>query len=120
MLLFLPKSIFYILFMPLPGLYPLGGKLGRILASAENLALLALSLVALLGLLRGPRSPAALSLLAFFCLILPPSALLEFDLGSATRHRLLFFPFILPFAAWQLSRWSETWQRPKDPKSSAS
>ncbi|GAG09241.1 unnamed protein product, partial [marine sediment metagenome] len=49
MLLFLPKAIFYSLFMPLPGLYPTGGKLGRLLASSENIGLLVLFVLAVLG-----------------------------------------------------------------------
>jgi 4-amino-4-deoxy-L-arabinose transferase-like glycosyltransferase len=100
---FFPRVAFHSLFMPLPGFYPLGGKLSRILASSENLVLLLLTVAAVMGAARGPRSPATLSLLVLFCLIAAPTALLEFDLGSAARHKLIFFPVLFPFAAWQIS-----------------
>ncbi|MFA5139668.1 MAG: hypothetical protein WC728_10590 [Elusimicrobiota bacterium] len=100
---FLPKTVLYVLYMPLPGFYPLEGKTSRILAAAENVILLLLSAVALSGALRGPKGPAMLSLFAFFFLMVPCLALLEFDLGSASRHKLVYFPAIFPFAAWQIA-----------------
>lgn len=103
--LFVPKAVFYVLFMPLPGLYPMAGNLGRMLASMENLGLLCVSLLGVLGAIRWYREPAALSLMIFFCLAVPPWALLEFDLGAAARHKILFLPFLFPFAAWRLTSW---------------
>ncbi|UPT73608.1 MAG: hypothetical protein M0D55_17375 [Elusimicrobiota bacterium] len=102
--LFLPKAAFAVLFMPLPGLYPMDGRIGRMLAAAENVILL-LAFVAALS--RGPRAlgaPAALLLAAFFAAMTAGSALLEFDLGSASRHKLQYFPAILPFAAEAILR----------------
>jgi hypothetical protein len=101
---FLPKAAFTVLFMPLPGLYPIEGSLGRTLACAENLAVLAACLLAFLGVWRQGRSPERSALAAFFLIVWMASALTEVDLGSATRHRLLYLPFLLPFAAW--------WSRP--------
>jgi len=102
---FLPKGMSYVLFMPLPGLYPLGRNVGRILSSLENTALLAIFILAAIGAWRAPKRPAAVSFLVFFCLMVPPSALLEFDLGGASRHRLQFFPFLFPFAASVIATW---------------
>lgn len=101
---FLPKSAFYVLFMPLPGLYPMDGKVGRLLAAAENLVLLAIAALGVAGAVRGPKTPARLSLLAFFAVMTAGSALLEFDLGSAGRHKLLYLPMLFPFAAEEILR----------------
>ena len=103
-LAFLPKASFYVAFMPLPGLYPIDGKLGRAAASFENLLLLALAGLAAAGALRGPRTPARLAMLLFFAMMTAGSALLEFDLGSAGRHKLLYLPMLFPFAAEEIFR----------------
>lgn len=95
---FLPKSVFYVLFMPLPGLYPLEGNLSRALAAAENVALLGLAILAFLGFRRA-RGPAVWTLAAFFAAAALSYGLFEFDLGAATRHKLLYFPCLFPFAA---------------------
>lgn len=97
--LYLPKGALTVLFMPLPGFYPLEGKLGRLLAAGENAVLLAVALAALAGAARGGPSPARLGLLAFFAAMTAGAALLEFDLGSASRHKLLYLPMLFPFAA---------------------
>ncbi len=102
--LFVPKGAFYALFMPLPGLYPMDGKVGRMLAAAENLLLLALALLGAAGALHGPKTPARVLLLLFFALMTGGSALLEFDLGSAGRHKLLFLPMLFPFAVEEALR----------------
>lgn len=104
-LLYLPKGAFYVLFMPLPGLYPVDGSLGRFAASLENAALLVLALAALAGLARGPRTPERLAPLGFFAVMTAGAALLEFDLGAATRHKLLYLPMLFPFAAETALRW---------------
>lgn len=101
---FLPKASFYELFMPLPGLYPLQGKPGRMLAAAEGVILVLVFVLSAAGLRRTRMTPTAWFLCAFFLLAVPPTAFLEFDLGSASRHRTHFFPFILPFAAAMLPR----------------
>ena len=101
---FLPKGAFYSLFMPLPGLYPMEGKLGRILAGLENLLLLALAGFAVAGAIRGPQTPARALLLLFFAGMAAGAALLEPDLGSATRHKLLYLPMLFPFAVEELLR----------------
>lgn len=101
---FMPKAAFYVLFMPLPGLYPLEGKLGRWLAAGENVVLLALSLGAVFGAARARLTGARVALLLFFALMTAGSALMEFDLGSASRHKLLYLPMLFPFAAEELLR----------------
>lgn len=98
LLAFLPKGIFYVLFMPLPGFYPLEHNLGRILASVENVGLLIIACAAAFGILRIKKGGSQMLLLTFLAAMSVGSALLEFDLGSATRHRLLYMPFLFPFA----------------------
>jgi hypothetical protein len=102
--LYLPKGLFHVLFMPLPGLFPTDGKLGRLAASWENAALLALCLAGLLGLARGPKTPVRAAPVLFCAIMAGGAALLEFDLGSASRHKLLFLPMLFPFAAEELLR----------------
>ncbi|MFA6030804.1 MAG: hypothetical protein WC969_13180 [Elusimicrobiota bacterium] len=114
LLFFAPKAAFYSLFMPLPGLYPMDGKLGRILASMENVLALLLFFFALAGLRRGFDRAVGFPLLALFSSIWLAYSIFEFDLGSATRHRMLYLPFLLPFAAAGLDpilcRWSRRWR----------
>lgn len=97
-LCYLPKGALYALFMPLPGLYPMDGKIGRLAASGENLILLLIAALAAVGIVRGPKTPARLGLLAFFTMMMLGAALLEFDLGGAVRHKLLYLPMLFPFA----------------------
>lgn len=101
---FLPKGVFHALFMPLPGLYPLEGKIGRALAGAENILLLALSALGLWGAVCGPKTSSRALLLLFFGGAAAGAGLLEPDLGSAARHKLLFLPMLFPFAAEALRR----------------
>lgn len=103
-LLYLPKGSFTVLFMPLPGLYPMDGKLGRWAAAGENIVLLLLALLGLAAAVRGPKTPGRLGLLAFFAAMTAGAALLEFDLGSAGRHKLLYLPMLFPFAAEEALR----------------
>ncbi len=103
-LAFLPKGAFYVLFMPLPGLYPMDGKIGRIAAAAENLTLLGIALLAAAGLARGPLTAGRAALALYFAAMTAGAALLEFDLGSAGRHKLLYLPMLFPFAAEELFR----------------
>lgn len=103
-LAYLPKGAFTVLFMPLPGLYPMDGKLGRYAAAGENLILLLIAALAAVGVARGPKDPARLCLLAFFAAMTVGAALLELDLGSAGRHKLLYLPMLFPFAAEELFR----------------
>jgi hypothetical protein len=101
---FLPKGVFYSLFMPLPGLYAMEGKIGRLMAGLENLILLILSGLGLWGALRGPKTPDRSLLLLFFCAMALGAGLLEPDLGSAARHKLLYLPMLFPFAVEQALR----------------
>lgn len=97
---YLPKGMLYALFMPLPGLYPLEGKMGRILAALENAMLFAVFLLAVTTFIRTwPSDPSAVALIIFFSLAAVCYGLFEFDLGAATRHRLQYFPCLFPFAA---------------------
>lgn len=102
--LFIPRASFHVLFMPLPGLYPMDGKPGRFLSAAENLALLAIAALGLAAALRGGLEPRRLGLLLFFGAMTAGSSLLEFDLGSAGRHKLMFMPMLFPFAAEEALR----------------
>lgn len=99
---FLPKGSFFILFMPLPGLYPLEGNLGRILAAGENLLLLLLAILAVKGMLAGPMTAERAALLMIVVLMTLGSALLEFDLGSAARHKTFYLPLLFPFSCLAL------------------
>ena len=101
---YLPKGAFYVLFMPLPGLYPMDGKIGRLAAAGENVMLLFVAALAALGIVRGPKTPMRLGLLVFFAAMTAGAALLEFDLGSAGRHKLLYLPMLFPFAAEEVLR----------------
>jgi hypothetical protein len=103
-ILFIPKSSFHILFMPLPGLYPIDGKPGRMLAAAENLLLLALVVLGLAAAVRGGWQPRRLGLLLFCAAMTVGYSLLEFDLGSASRHKLMYLPMLFPFAAEEALR----------------
>lgn len=102
--LYIPKGTFYVLFMPLPGVYPMEGKLGRLAASAENFILLFIVGFAVARILRDRFSPERLCLLAFFATLLVGAALLELDLGGAGRHKLLYLPMLFPFAAEEVLR----------------
>ena len=111
-LAYLPKASFTVLFMPLPILYPMDGKIGRIAASGENLLLLLITALAVVGITRGPKTPARLGLLVFFAVLTVGAALFEIDLGSAGRHKLLYLPMLFPFAAEELLRLSGAPWRP--------
>jgi hypothetical protein len=102
---YLPKAAFTVLFMPLPILYPMDGKIGRIAASGENLLLLIITALAVVGVVRGQKSPARVALLVFFLSLTVGAALFEIDLGSAGRHKLLYLPMLFPFAIEELLRW---------------
>lgn len=103
-LLYLPNGAFTVLFMPLPGLYPMDGRIGRWAAAVENSSLLLLALFAAAGIVRTPLTAPRLALLAFFAAMTVGAALLEFDLGSAGRHKLLYLPMLFPFAAEEALR----------------
>lgn len=105
-LLYVPKGAFTVLFMPLPGLYPMDGKIGRLASAGENVLLLLLAGLGAIGAIRGPKTPARLGLLAFFAAMTVGAALLEFDLGSAGRHKLLYLPLLFPFAFEEIRRFS--------------
>lgn len=102
--LFLPRAAFQVLFMPLPGLYPMDGKLGRWLAAGENVVLLLVAAIAAAALRRTRLGPPSAAALAFFLIMTGGSALLEFDLGSTSRHKLLYLPMLFPFAAEEVLR----------------
>jgi hypothetical protein len=110
-LIFIPKASFHVLFMPLPGLYPMEGKLGRILASFENTGVLLIFVLGLVAALRGGLEPSRLGLLLFFAATTVASAFLEFDLGSAGRHKLMYVPMLIPFAVEEALRLSRTVRR---------
>jgi hypothetical protein len=55
------------------------------------------------GARRGASTPGRAALWGFFLAMTAGSALLEFDLGSASRHKLLYLPFLVPFGAEALA-----------------
>lgn len=96
---FVPKAGFYAAFMPLPGLFPLQGKLGRVLSAAENtLWLLAAALALLAWKRRGLRSEDVFiaAYLGISCVVW---GLFDLDLGAASRHKLQYMPLLLIYAA---------------------
>ncbi len=103
-LLYLPKGAFTALFMPLPVLSALDGKIGRFASAGENLVLLLVAGLGIFGAARGPKMPARLVPLAFFAGMTVAAALFEFDLGSAGRHKLLYLSMLFPFAAEEALR----------------
>ena len=102
--LFVPRAAFTVLFQPLPGLYPLEGKPLRVLASLENAALLAVFALFLSAHRRVLDAPDAAALAAAFWSCLLGSAVIEYDLGSASRHKILFAALMLPLAAGEVDR----------------
>lgn len=96
--LFVPRASFHALFMPLPMLYPVAANLGRLLAALENLPLLLLSLAALWGAWRRPWTAPRALFFGLFTVTAACAAILEFDLGSAARHKALYLPLLFPFA----------------------
>lgn len=98
LLRFLPRSAFAVSFMPLPGLYPLEGRLGRWLAAVENVALLALFVAAAFQFATRRRPPEWWLPAMLFAAFTGASALFEYDLGSAARHKLEYMPLALVFA----------------------
>ena len=103
-LAFIPKASFHVLFMPLPGLFPMEGKPGRMLAAAENAVLLALVLLASAAALRLGPAPALLAPLLFFAAMTLGSSVMELDLGGASRHKLMYCPMLFPFAVDEFFR----------------
>ncbi|HBL16185.1 MAG TPA: hypothetical protein DD417_05335 [Elusimicrobia bacterium] len=102
--LFLPRGFFYAAFMPLPGLYPIDGNLGRLGAAVENAAALLLALLGLWGAVAVRKSSSHWVVLFSFCGLAGLSALVEIDLGSAARHKLQYLPLLFLFAAAALPR----------------
>jgi hypothetical protein len=47
---------------------------------------------------------AGIASVADFLAMTAGSALMEFDLGSASRHKLLYLPMLFPFAAEEIIR----------------
>lgn len=101
---FIPKSAFYVLFMPLPGLYPLG-KLGTILSSVENIILLILTIIAFLGIFKMEKDLRHYLMLASLMLFIIIHSFIEPDLGSATRHKPTYFPLIFIFSSWFIAKY---------------
>ncbi|MBI4386428.1 MAG: hypothetical protein HY551_03520 [Elusimicrobia bacterium] len=95
---FMPKGFFYAFFMPLPGFYDAAGSLGRRLAGMENLAIFILFGVAVARAIGLPKRPEHWLMICFFLATAAATALFEFDLGSASRHKLAYLPSLLIFA----------------------
>lgn len=120
-LYFLPKGMFYVLFMPLPVLYPLEDNLGRWAAALENTALLAFGFAAVgyLWRWRGGAQPktqpkahrAAWPVVTFVFLMAAAQALTEPDLGSAMRHKFYYLPYLFILGldclwSWRRKAWN--------------
>ena len=102
--LFAPKASFHALFMPLPWLYPMAGKPSRWIAAVENSCLLLAVALALAGFLRRALTPNRAALFAFALVMAAGAGLMEFDLGSAARHKPLYLALLFPFAAEEFLR----------------
>lgn len=102
----LPKGFLAVLFLPLPGIYSTS-NLAQMVAAAENIVLL---LAVGLGLSRIRRHWSNLTLrflLLATAVALTVHGLVDSDLGTATRHKRVFVPYILCFAAERLLRRDE-------------
>lgn len=104
----LPRMMFYVLYMPLPGLYPLEGKLGRIAAAAENVVLLVITIVAVPWMLRGVRDPVIRYLLIVAAGFAVAYALVEPDLGSAMRHKPQYMSVIVLLSGPAVASWARS------------
>ncbi|MDA8175357.1 MAG: hypothetical protein M0018_12390 [Nitrospiraceae bacterium] len=97
------KLVLSVLFLPLPFIYPDGGRIARVFQGIENTAFIAAFILFALGLYAAVkagknRAPhlftfiylaVFIGIFSFFC----P------DLGSATRYKLQYIPLMLPFMA---------------------
>jgi hypothetical protein len=95
---FIPTTVFHTFFMPLPGLYPLEGKFRLILASIENVFLFFLAVMALRNIFLIERDIKLYYTVLFLLLAMASHSLLEPDLGTALRHKILYLPLILSLA----------------------
>ena len=97
------KLVLYVLFMPLPFIYPEGGRIARLLQGVENTAFLTLFALFVYGLYRAVKTGAIrASGLFIFIYIAVFIGIWSFfcpDLGSATRYKLQYIPLMLPFMA---------------------
>jgi hypothetical protein len=91
---FIPRGIFYFLFMPLPGLCPIYGNISRILAALENLALLIITVFSLKNLIISKKNVVTWFNILFLLIIFSIHALTEPDLGSSIRHKVIYLPLI--------------------------
>ncbi len=98
-ILFVPKAGFYAAFMPLPGLFPLQGKLSRILSAMENVLWLVITALAALALKRRGLRPDDRVILCYIGLSCVIWGIFDLDLGAASRHKLQYMPLLLIYAA---------------------
>lgn len=101
-LLFLPKGFIMVLLQPFPGLYPIS-NLARLVAAAENVVLLVLIILGLRSMKQYWSNPALRFLLLATLVALTVHGLVDSDLGTATRHKRVFLPYIVCFAVASLA-----------------
>jgi len=89
--------------MPLPGIYPIN-NLGKILASGENIFLLIISIVSIIGVVTLKKDIRHCFLIMALMLFIGIHSISDVDLGAATRHKIQYFPIIFMFAARILSQ----------------
>lgn len=106
------KLIFYILFMPLPFLYPIDGSTGRLFMCSENLLFLTAFLFAVAGFVFSLRDrvsrQSAIFLGAYLASIIAIYAFFAPDLGSAARYKLQYLPIMSIFTAFGVLK---LWQK---------
>ena len=101
---FIPKSAFYVLFMPFPGLYPLD-NMGKLLASVENIFLLLLTIIAIVGVFVAQKDIRHHLLLGSFVLFIVIHSFSDIDLGSAMRHKAVYFPILLIYSSFIITKY---------------
>jgi hypothetical protein len=100
--LFIPKSAWYVMFMPLPGLYEVD-SLGRILASVENSVLLLMSLLGVAGIFRARKDARHYAVIAAFLFFVMIHAISDPDLGAAMRHKASYISLLLLFGTYEMA-----------------
>lgn len=97
----LPRGFLAVLFLPLPGVYSTS-NLAQMVAAAENTVLLLAVGLGLSSMKRHWSNLTLRFLLLATAVALTVHGLVDSDLGTATRHKRVFVPYIVCFAAAQL------------------
>jgi hypothetical protein len=94
---YLPKGFITVIFMPLPGLYPIANVF-QMVGALENLFVLILFYKSVQGFyLKKNKNNRDYFIIIWVTLIIVYSSIFLPDLGSATRQKIIFLPFLLLF-----------------------